>query len=78
MLFRALNVERELYLGDYDSFRGQTRLTEHEWYVPELKHWVKLQNWEEYHEAGHNVASGSYYQGERQVFELLSFQPGAR
>jgi len=75
--FRALKIVRELYLGDHDAFRGQTRLTEHEWYVPDLKHWVKLQNWEEYHEAGQNVAE-SYYQGERQVFELLSFRPGAR
>lgn len=75
--FRALKIVRELYLGDHDAFRGQTRLTEHEWYVPDLKHWVKLQNWEEYHEAGDNVAA-SYYQGERRVFELLSYQPGAR
>ena len=75
--FRALKVVREMFLGDHDPFRGQTRLTEHEWYVPELKHWAKLQNWEEYHMAGDNVA-GSYYQGDKQVFELLSFQPGAR
>ncbi len=75
--FRALKIVREMFLGDHDAFRGQTKLTEHEWYVPELKHWVKLQNWEEYHLAGDNVA-GSYYQGERQGFEMLSYRPGAR
>jgi hypothetical protein len=76
--FRALKIVREMYLGDHDAFRGQTRLTEHEWYVPELKHWVKLQNWEEYHYAGDNVATGSYYQGDRLIFEMLSYQLAAR
>lgn len=75
--FRALRVQREIFLGDHDAFRGQTKLTEYEWYVPELKHWVRLQSWEEYHEAGDNVG-GSYHQGERLVSELLSFQPGRR
>jgi hypothetical protein len=75
--FRALRIEREIFLGDHDPFRGQTKLTEYEWYVPELKHWARLQSFEEYHLAGDNAA-GSYYQGERLVSELLSFQPGKR
>jgi hypothetical protein len=75
--FRALKIVREIFLGDHDAFRGQTKLTEYEWYVPELKHWAKLQNFEEYHMAGDNAA-GSYYQGERLILELMSYQPGKR
>lgn len=75
--FRALKVVRVMFLGDHDAFRHQTRLTEHEWYVPELNHWVRLQSWEEYHDAADSVG-GSYTQGERLVSELLSFQPAKR
>ena len=74
--FRALKIERVMYLGDDDAFRTQTRLTEYEWYVPELKHWAKLQSFEEYREPVR--ATGPYRQGERQVSELLSFRPGGR
>ena len=74
--FRALKIVRELYLGDEDSFRGQTKLTQHLWYVPELRNLVKVQNWEEYHEEKNDVL-GSYYQGTREIFELVSYRPGA-
>jgi len=72
--FRALKIERVMLLGDYDHYRSQTRLTEHEWYVPEIRGAVKLQSWEEFRETG----DSHYLQGERQVYELLSYQPGAR
>ena len=73
--FKAIKIEREMYLGDWDMFRGQTRRTEYEWYVPELKMPVKLQVWEEYHE-NRNTVVGSYWQGDRFVQELSSFKPG--
>ena len=73
--FKAIKIEREMYLGDWDMFRGQTRRTEVEWYVPELKMPVKLQVWEEYHE-NRNTVVGSYWQGDRFVQELSSFKPG--
>jgi len=72
--FRALKIERVMLLGDYETYRSQTRLTEHEWYVPELRGAVKLQSWEEFRETGDH----RYLQGERQVYELLSYQPGTR
>ena len=73
--FRAIKIIREFYLGDHDPFRRQTKLTEYEWYVPELKHWAKMQTFEEFHYTEDNAA-GSYNQGDRLVMELLSFEPG--
>jgi len=74
--FRALKIVRELFLGDEDSFRGQTKLTQHLWYVPELRNLVKVQNWEEYHEDKRDVV-GPYYQGTREIFELVTHRAGA-
>ena len=74
--FRALKIVRELYLGDEDAFRGQTKLTQHLWYVPELRQLVKVQNWEEYHEDRRGGVV-PYYQGDREIFELVSHRAGA-
>ncbi len=74
--FRALRIEREMYLGDEDSFRGQTKLTQHLWYVPELRHLVKVQNWEEYQE-DRRGGLAPYYQDTREIFELVSHRAGA-
>ena len=34
--FKALKIERRMYLGDWDPFRRQTERFEEEWYSPEL------------------------------------------
>ncbi len=75
--FRALKIVRELFLGDEDSFRGQTKLTQHLWYVPELRNLVKVQNWEEYHEDKRDVV-GPYYQGTREIFELVTHRVSSK
>jgi hypothetical protein len=41
--FKALRIERVMYLGDQDSFRNQTHRHEIEWYSPDLRMPVKLQ-----------------------------------
>jgi hypothetical protein len=61
--FRALKVERRMWLGDWDEFRGETWRAETEWYVPDVKGAVKLTVFEEYPE---------------RRFSLFSFMPGAR
>jgi hypothetical protein len=48
--FRALKVVRELDLGDEETFRTQTRRTEYEWYVPELKSAARIEIWEQYYD----------------------------
>jgi hypothetical protein len=73
--FKAIKIEREMYLGDWDMFRAETRRTEYEWYVPELKMPVKLQVWEEYREPRYRVV-GSMQQGDRYILELASFKRG--
>jgi hypothetical protein len=40
--FKALRIQRIIYVGDHDPFRGETTREEIEWYVPDLKMPVKL------------------------------------
>ena len=63
-----------MYLGDYDSFRGQTKRTEYEWYVPELAFPVKMQTFEEFHFYKERVLS-PYSYGDWMIYELTSY-PG--
>jgi hypothetical protein len=74
--FKALKVERTLYLGDYDSFRGATQRTETEWYAPEVRGPVKVQVFEEYCERRYGCAMGSLMPGERATYELTAYRGG--
>jgi hypothetical protein len=46
--FKAMKVERTMYLGDYDSFRGITQRTETEWYAPDIRGAAKVVVFEEF------------------------------
>ena len=72
--FRALKVERRMWLGDWDQFRGETWRAETEWYAPEVQGPVKLTVFEEYPDRRFSLKS--FMPGERVVFELTSYQRG--
>lgn len=74
--FKALKVERTLYLGDHDSFRGATQRTEIEWYAPEVRGPVRVQVFEEYCERRYDCAMGSLMPGERAIYELTAYRGG--
>lgn len=72
--FRALRVERRLWLGDWDQFRGETWRAETEWYAPEVKGPVKVAVFEEYPER--RFSMWSFMPGERVTYELVSWKRG--
>jgi hypothetical protein len=74
--FKALKVERTLYLGDYDSFRGATQRSETEWYAPEVRGPVKVQVFEEYCERRYGCPMGTLMPGERATYELTAYRGG--
>jgi hypothetical protein len=74
--FKALKVERTMYLGDYDSFRGITQRTETEWYVPELRGAAKLVVFEEFCERRYGCPMGTHMPGVRATYELTSYKGG--
>jgi hypothetical protein len=73
--FKALKVERTLYLGDYDSFRGITQRTETEWYAPDIRGAAKIVVFEEFCERRYGCPMGSLMPGERATYELTSYGP---
>jgi hypothetical protein len=74
--FKAIKVERTMYLGDYDSFRGITVRTETEWFAPEVKGPVKLVVFEEYCERRFGCPMGTQFPGERSTSELTAYRGG--
>jgi hypothetical protein len=70
--FRALKVERRMWLGDWDQFRGETWRAETEWFVPELKGAAKLVVFEEY--PPHRYSLTSFMPGTRVTYELTGFK----
>jgi hypothetical protein len=70
--FRALKVERRMWLGDWDEFRGETWRAETEWFVPELKGAAKLVVFEEYPPHRHSLMS--FMPGTRVTYELTGFK----
>jgi hypothetical protein len=72
--FRALKVERVMSLGDQDTFRTETRRTEYEWYVPELKSAVRIEVWEEYRDSTLPRIQ-SYLLRDKRYFDLVSYEP---
>lgn len=74
--FKALKVERTMYLGDYDSFRGITQRTETEWYAPDIRGAAKIVVFEEYCERRFGCPMGSLMPGVRATYELTSFKGG--
>lgn len=73
--FKALKVERTLYLGDYDSFRGITQRTETEWYAPDVRGAAKIVVFEELCERRYGCPMGSFMPGVRATYELTSYGP---
>jgi hypothetical protein len=73
--FKALRVERRMWLGDWDMFRGETWRAETEWYVPEVKAPVKLTVFEEY-PPQRNGGLMSFLPGNRMTYELLAWKRG--
>jgi hypothetical protein len=72
--FRAIKVERRMWLGDWDQFRGETWRAETEWYVPEVRGPVKVAVFEEY--PAHRYSLFSFMPGDRYTYELTSFKRG--
>lgn len=52
--FKALRVERRMWLGDFDEFRQQTQRSETEWYAPDVGGTVRLEVREYYREPRYN------------------------
>jgi len=63
--FKAIKVERTMYLGDYDSFRGITQRTETEWYAPDIRGAAKVVVFEEFCERRYSCGMGSFMPGMR-------------
>jgi hypothetical protein len=74
--FKALKVERTMYLGDYDSFRGITQRTETEWYAPDVRGAAKLVVFEEFCERRYGCPMGTHMPGVRATYELTSHKGG--
>jgi hypothetical protein len=74
--FKALKVERTMYLGDYDSFRGITQRTETEWYAPDVRGAAKIVVFEEFCERRYGCPMGSFMPGVRATYELTSYKGG--
>jgi hypothetical protein len=68
--FDAIKIVRDLYLGDPEWRRSETRRTEFDWYAPEVK-WIVKQEWaEEYQD---NSGDSGRQNGDRLLRELVSF-----
>jgi hypothetical protein len=74
--FKAIKVERTMYLGDYDSFRGITQRTETEWYAPDVRGAAKVVVFEEFCERRYGCPMGSFMPGVRATYELTSYRGG--
>jgi hypothetical protein len=74
--FKAIKVERTMYLGDYDSFRGITQRTETEWYAPDIRGAAKVVVFEEFCERRYGCAMGGFMPGVRATYELTSYRGG--
>jgi hypothetical protein len=74
--FVALRVVRDLYLGDHDWFRTETRRTEVDWYVPEVEWIARRFTSEEYRDLRRSRDSfffdDSLIRGDRTIWELAS------
>ncbi len=70
--FKALRVERRMWLGDWDQFRGETWRAETEWYAPDVNAPVKLTVFEEY--PPHRYSLMSFMPGDRVTYELTSWK----
>jgi hypothetical protein len=71
--FKALRVERRMWLGDWDQFRGETWRAETEWYAPDVKGPVKLTVFEEFPPHRYSLFSGMM-PGDRVTWELTSWK----
>lgn len=76
--FVALKVVKDLYLGDDEWWRTQTRRTVVDWYVPEVKWVVKRTTSDEYRDIARGRDPGffdnSLIRGDRYVWELTAYQ----
>ena len=71
--FRAMKVERTMYLADYDTFRGNTQRTETEWYAPDIRGAAKIVVFEEFCERRYGCLM-SAMPGVRATYELTSYK----
>lgn len=72
--FRALKIQRTMGLGDQTSLRTETRRTEYEWYVPELKSAARIEIWEEYRDATVPQIQ-KYLLQDKRYLDLVSYEP---
>lgn len=76
--FVALKIVKDLYLGDEEWWRTQTRRTVVDWYVPEIKWVVRRTTSDEYRDIARGRDPGffdnSLIRGDRYVWELTSYQ----
>lgn len=78
--FVALKVVKDMYLGDEEWWRTQTRRTIVDWYSPDVKWLVKRTTSDEYRDVARGRDRGffdnSLIRGDRYVWELTSFKVG--
>ncbi|MGH8727646.1 MAG: hypothetical protein ACREV9_05720 [Burkholderiales bacterium] len=76
--FVALKIVKDMYLGDEEWWRTQTRRTIVDWYVPEVKWVVRRTTSDEYRDIARGRDRGffdnSLIRGDRYVWELISFK----
>ena len=68
--FKAIKIERQMYLGDSDVWRGETVRFEQEWYVPEIGAAVKLIVREDYRVMNRRTRQSTV--GDWFIWEMLS------
>jgi hypothetical protein len=76
--FVALKIVKDMYLGDEEWWRTQTRRTIVDWYVPDVKWVVRRMTSDEYRDIARGRDPGffdnSLIRGDRYVWELTSYQ----
>lgn len=76
--FVALKIVKDLYLGDAEWWRSQTRRTIVDWYAPEVKTLVRRTTSDEYRDLLRSRDSWFFddqlIRGDRYVWELTSYQ----
>lgn len=73
---RALIIRRSLNLGQKSFFEGTMYRYETEWYVPALRGFARMETREDYYRRRSQVM-GISDNGDRFLYELQSFEPGA-
>lgn len=70
--FDALKIRRDVYMDDREWWRDGTRVREFDWYAPEVKRFVKHEDYSEYRDR--TRSRFSIVRGDWNRIELVSYQ----